>query len=220
MHHSKACSRFPRKMSTKKAVCFGVFDGMGGEQFGAAASYLAAVTLKTKMLEKKLGRIPRDIMIEACHMANEIIYQKTLELNAERIGATGAIVYIQYDRIWCCNVGDSRIYRLRKNELTQLSFDHICKGIINQKHKPGLTQHLGMNPEEITLFPYVMDDVVNSGDKYLICSDGLTDMVPLNEIENILLKSSSVKKCNRILLKRALENGGKDNITVITFMVR
>lgn len=220
MRHSKACSRFQRESFTKKAVCFGVFDGMGGEQYGAAASYLAAKTIKIKMKENKEKKIPKDILMEACLLANEKIYQRTRELKAKRIGATGAIVYIQYDRIWCCNVGDSRIYRLRGDELSQLSYDHIYKGTVSQNQKPGLTQHLGMNSEEMALFPYITDDVINQGDKFLICSDGLTDMVSFKEIENILLKCSSVRKCNRILLKRALENGGKDNITIITFKVK
>lgn len=82
-----------------------------------------------------------------------------------------------------------------------------------------MTQHLGMNPEEITLFPYIVDDAVMRRDKYLICSDGLTDMVPEEAIKNILNRDLSLLKCNRLLLKTALDNGGRDNITIITCKV-
>ncbi|MDE6814480.1 MAG: protein phosphatase 2C domain-containing protein [Lachnospiraceae bacterium] len=217
LYHLKSYSRFHWQTATKKAVCLGVFDGMGGEQYGEEASFLAAEVLRAKMWENRTGRIPGDILREVCYTANEAIYKRTLELAADRIGTTAAIIYLQYDRIWICNVGDSRIYRLRSGILERLSLDHVWKG--ECKGKPGLTQHLGMNPEEITLFPYIVDDAVMRRDKYLICSDGLTDMVPEEVIKNILNRDLSLLKCNRLLLKTALDNGGRDNITIITCKV-
>lgn len=217
LRHLNACSRFQWQTATKKAVCLGVFDGMGGEQYGEEASFLAAEVLRTKMWENRTGRIPGDILLEMCHTANEIIYKKTLEFGADRIGTTAAVIYLQYDRIWICNVGDSRIYRLRSGMLEQLSLDHVWKG--ESRGKPGLTQHLGMDPGEITLFPYIVDDTVMREDKYLICSDGLTDMVSEEVIKNHLSGNLSLLKCNRLLLKTALDNGGRDNITIITCKV-
>ena len=215
--HKRSCSVFRKKTSTKKAVCFAVFDGMGGEQCGEVASYLAAKELKDKMGEKKAGWIPGDILLEICHRANKVIYKKTLDLSVDRIGTTAAIIYLQYDRIWICNVGDSRVYRLRGDVFSQLSFDLVSREETGRKL--GLTQHLGMNPEEVTLFPYIEDDVVKRGDKYLICSDGLTDMIEEEEIRRIMEKDFSLLKCNRLLQKKALNNGGRDNITIIVCTV-
>lgn len=215
--HKKTYFGFLKKTSIKRAVCFGIFDGMGGEQYGEIASYLAAESLKYKMMENKAGRIPGDILLDMCHKANEIIFKKTSELAVNRMGTTAAIIYLQYDRVWICNVGDSRVYRLRRGVFSQLSFDHVSKEETGRKL--GLTQHLGMNPEEITFFPYIMDDTVERGDKYLICSDGLTDMVTEEEIKIIMEKDLSPLRCSRLLQKEALNNGGKDNITIISCMI-
>ena len=217
LQHKRSCSVFQKKTSTKKAVCFAVFDGMGGEQYGEVASYLVAKELKAKMREKKAGRIPGDILYEMCHRANEVIYKKTLDLSVDRIGTTVAIIYLQYDRIWICNVGDSRVYRLREGVFSQLSFDHVSRE--GTGRKLGLTQHLGMNPEEVTLFPYIEDDVIKRGDKYLICSDGLTDMVEAEEIQEIMEMDLYPLKYGRQLQKKALNNGGRDNITIIVCTV-
>lgn len=227
VQHTKAQSRMLWRTSTKKAVCAGIFDGMGGEQWGEIASHLAAETLKNAMMEKKNGKIPNDILLEVCSKANEQIYKKTVELNAKRIGTTAAITYMQYDRVWCCNVGDSRIYRLRNGMLQQLSVDHVGQAESGfsdpkerwKKGKPGLTQHLGMKPKDEVLIPFIVDERMETEDKYLICSDGLTDMVPLEEITHILGKKATLHECNRLLMERALECGGKDNITMIIFRV-
>lgn len=227
LQHTKAHSKLLWRTSTKKAVCVGVFDGMGGEQWGETASFLAAETIKNEMLEKKTGRIPGDILLEICSKANEQIYRKTLELNAERIGTTAAIVYMQYDRIWCCNVGDSRIYRLRDGRLQQMSVDHVDRTEDGDggrtwgrnKKKPGLTQHLGMKPGDMDLLPYIADERMEPGDRYLLCSDGLTDMVSPDEIADILETKRALTECSKLLLESALEHGGKDNITMILFRV-
>lgn len=130
------------------------------------------------------------------------------------------MVYLQYNRIWCCNVGDSRIYRLRNGIIKQLSFDHVENITTEFCKKPALIQHIGMNIEKTSLFPYMADDRMQEGDVYLICSDGLTDMVTRDEICNILQNKFSPPKYNKLLLKKALENGGKDNISIITFKVK
>lgn len=77
-----------------------------------------------------------------------------------------------------------------------------------------------MNPEEITLEPYIGKCKIKRGDQYLICSDGLTDMVSKTDICAILKSCASTKKAVETLLKTALENGGKDNVTVILCRVR
>lgn len=218
LRHRKASSGFQRKLSTKRAVCFGIFDGMGGEEYGEVASYLAAKVLRAKMSESKAGRIPKDILLEVCHTANGIIYKKTLELAATRIGTTAAIIYLQYDRIWVCNVGDSRVYRLRNGYFLQLSFDHIDQGVGGKKQ--GITQYLGMDSSKTALLPYIMDETVQRGDKYLICSDGLTDLVSEEEIKDIMNQDLSLLRCNKLLLRSALRNGGKDNITIISCIAR
>ena len=126
----------------------------------------------------------------------------------------------QYDTVWCCNIGDSKIFRLRENQLKQLSMDHVAPYFRDPDRKPGLTAHLGMGPSEIFPNPYLINDKVLKGDQYLICSDGITDMVEAPEIRSILEEDKdNVIRASKHLVKKALEHGGFDNATLILIEV-
>ena len=83
-----------------------------------------------------------------------------------------------------------------------------------------LTQYLGIPEVEMEICPYVREEELQHGDLYLICSDGLTDMVSEEEIYKILLESKNVTEKVKILRQRALENGGKDNISIFCACIR
>ena len=212
--HWKAKSVFKSKWDSKEMLCFGVFDGMGGEQYGETASYIAAQNVKNILSAHKAGRIPSDIMYEVCKKSNDDIWQKTVDLGVQRIGTTAAFVIIQYATIWCCNVGDSKIFRLREGDLLQLSMDHVASDSAHKDKKPGLTAHLGMNPMEMFPNPYIVNDTIQSGDVFLICSDGVTDMVRLADIEETV-QYTGMTRCAGKLLKKAIAGGGTDNTTLI-----
>ena len=214
--HKKRRSKFSSKWNTKQLLCFGVFDGMGGEQYGELASCVAASITKEILSEPSGKRLPSDLLYAICSKANTEIYRKTVELGAKRIGTTAAIIMFQYDTVWCCNIGDSKIFRLRENQLEQLSMDHVAVCSEYTWKKPGLTAHLGMGPFEIFPNPYLINDKVMEGDTYLVCSDGITDMVDTMEIKTILEQNKgNVKKASKYLVKVALEHGGLDNATLI-----
>lgn len=215
-NHKKKRSVFSSKWDTGKLLCFGVFDGMGGEQYGELASCLAAGITKEILSETAGQKLPSDLLYDICRKANTQVYQKTIELGAERIGTTAAVVMFQYDTIWCCNIGDSKIFRLRENQLKQLSMDHVAPYSGDPERKPGLTAHLGMGPSEIFPNPYLINDKVLKGDQYLICSDGITDMVEIPEIRSILEEDKdNVIRASKHLMKKTLEHGGFDNATLI-----
>ena len=86
-------------------------------------------------------------------------------------------------------------------------------GIVDRK--PMLTQYLGINPEVFNLEPSVSRRTVKRGDVYLVCSDGLTDMVQEDRICEILDEGKSPEECVRKLIRSALEAGGRDNITTL-----
>jgi protein phosphatase len=135
------------------------------------------------------------------------------EKNA-RIGSTLVSVTLKNDYFEVYNLGDSRAYLLN-NKLVQLSKDHTIKNL--QGHKKGaLTQHLVIYEEEMIIEPFIIDNIKLQKNNYiLLCSDGLYDMVTEEEIEKILLSNISDRKKRNKLLERAMENGGKDNITFI-----
>ena len=83
-----------------------------------------------------------------------------------------------------------------------------------------MTQHLGMDPQEVLLEPYINKYDLLPGDQYVLCSDGLTDMLEDKDIVEILQKTGSAKDAALQLVNAALEHGGKDNITVIICRIR
>ena len=88
-----------------------------------------------------------------------------------------------------------------------------------QGRKPYLTQYMGMNPEEVRVLPYADCLQLKKGDRFLICSDGVSDMVSIEFLETMLLQTQSPAKCVNTILTAALEAGGKDNITAIVLEI-
>lgn len=203
----------------KSGTGFAVFDGMGGGDFGELASFEAAKYMKEVFETDIKPESVHDFLKNLCLDMNQRVVDKEVELNNYRMGSTVAGLFFKNGYIYAFNLGDSRIFCLRDSEFMQLSCDHTDEQYLNQKgitgRKPRLTQHLGISPEELQLEPYITKLKYKRGDRYLICSDGLTDMLTNFEITDILLTAGNVKNCTNNLIQSALDNGGKDNVTVI-----
>ena len=136
----------------------------------------------------------------------------------ECVGTTAAMIMFGEKDIYACNIGDSKIYHYDNKKLTQISKDHVVD--IFKDRKPPLSQFLGIPEIEFMIEPYITHGLYNNDDYYLICSDGLTDMLTEDEIKNILSKNKDVRLCVDILLENALANGGIDNITIILCQIK
>ena len=149
------------------------------------------------------------------------------------MGTTFTGIHIEDEKLMVVNVGDSRVYRLRECKLKQLSEDHsivqrlIKMGLLtkeeaqNHPQKHCITQYLGIQEEDMVIEPQLKSGVaIKKDDRYLLCSDGLTDMVSDAEIEVILRKEMPIKEAAEELLNTALEHGGVDNVTVILVEVQ
>jgi len=202
------------RKSLADPVCFGVFDGMGGEKHGEQAAYIAAQTLREKIHNPAAS--PGELLVSVCKVANEKICALSTEYGGARIGTTAAILFLHGDRLWVCNIGDSRVYRCKDGVLTQLSQDHTdaLYGAA-QKRSPMLTQHLGISPREMLIEPYIAQEEIRAGDRYLVCSDGLTDMLTDDEIARCMSEHADAIDCTSSLIKQSLQRGGRDNITVV-----
>lgn len=187
---------------------YGVFDGMGGEECGEIASYLAAEAA-SKII---MNGLPQEILKTVCDKANAEIYEYAQTNSIGSMGTTAALLLFAKKEICLCNVGDSKIFRCSQGSLVQISRDHVYS--LSIKGKPPLTQYLGIPPSEMEVHPYISIGSYQEGDIYLICSDGLTDMVPTERIADILA-SRPLSSAAHDLLSEALTNGGKDNITII-----
>lgn len=204
---------------------FAVLDGMGGYEYGEIASNTAAVESGLFFADSR-NINPCDItpsLSTLCRKLNEKVFNTGHNLGASQMGTTLVSLFFHKDQVWICNVGDSRCYLLRDGEMRQLSKDHTneeelrIRGITDRK--PYLTQYVGMDPEELTVVPYITSLYFREGDRFLLCSDGLTDMVSEGEICKILVREENSKECVEELINTALAGGGKDNITAIVIEI-
>ena len=215
----------PAEFVLNRPVCMGVFDGMGGAEHGETAAFLAAKTLKDKVQVLTDYVIPeRHFLLDACDAMNRAVVETSdLDLLGN-MGSTVALALFGPHDLYICNLGDSRIFRYRSGLFMQLSKDHNDARQLREQgitdRRPRLTQHLGIDPELMQLEPYVAKGGLLPGDWYLLCSDGLTDMVSNFAIVDTLHNSDTPEKCVSGLIKKALENGGRDNITVIACRIK
>ena len=192
-----------------------VFDGMGGESCGEMAAFLASSSCEQHYRKDrdKLCTQPEEFLNELCDEMNQTICSYGAENKINSMGTTAALIAFAEDSVYSCNLGDSRIYRSSNEKFYQLSVDHVLgRRFLG---KAPLTQYLGMTEENMKLEPSITCQEVRDGDRFLLCSDGITDMLSDGEIADILSRDISVEETVEVLVDRALKKGGRDNITVI-----
>lgn len=192
-----------------------VFDGMGGESCGEMAAFLAAEACGQHFKTAKDGirNDPEEFLNEICESMNQAIcdYGRTNKINS--MGTTAALLAFAEDAVYSCNLGDSRIYKSDREKFYQISQDHVLGRSLFGKAP--LTQYLGMEEENLQLEPSISRQEIKIGDRFLLCSDGITDILSDGEIADILSRDIPVAKTVEILVDRALKKGGRDNITVV-----
>lgn len=201
---------------TARNVHLAVFDGIGGENYGEQASYAAARKHFGFIGTAKPFYISDKKYLENLTITlNEAVVEKAKELVTSRMGTTFAMMYFTSRYGYAVNLGDSRIFLMRGDSLQQLSVDDVSACSVGTAKKAPITQYLGMDPSEVTLVPHINRIVPQKGDRYVICTDGLTDMVMQEDIKEMLRENGDAKKTVEKLMDRALAHGGRDNVTVI-----
>ena len=213
---------------TDRRALFSVCDGMGGVEFGEIASLIAVSNMRNA---KKADFYK--ISGEDVQSINKQVGDIGLEKCSGRMGSTLSNLYIDNGSAIACNLGDSRTYLFRDNTLTKLSEDHdeatrlVNMGIItpeqaltdNRRHQ--LTQFLGMLEDEVIPEPYYSEEItIKDGDRFLICSDGVSDMLLDNELADLLNESLSAQDMADKLVDEALKRGSKDNCTALIVDVK
>ena len=205
-----------------------VADGMGGEEQGEKASLMAVRALKPC----SFGEISSQAAA-AVDEANREICEEIENQGGRRMGSTLVSLYMDEGKAVCCNVGDSRAYLLREGKLSQLSVDHnkagrmVELGVLTPEQaarhpsRHELTQHLGIFADEMVIEPAVSQTVeLEDGDLFLLCSDGLTNMVSMEDLKAVLSGGVSPQEMAKELVRLALAGGGRDNVTVIVLQIR
>ena len=203
---------------------FVVADGMGGHNAGDFASSFAVQTLVHTIQEDE-NQNPIKIIRNAVEEANrKVLEESKLHVEMSGMGTTMVLVTIIDDYAYVANVGDSRLY-LIEDQILQITKDHslvqemVKRGLITKEEarehpdKNIITRALGA---EKTVDVDFFDIRLEQGDWILMCSDGLSNMVPDKTIEAIILNpETDPTEKGQELIKMANRNGGKDNIAVI-----
>jgi serine/threonine protein phosphatase PrpC len=217
-------------------------DGMGGYNAGEVASGIAVSVISTEIGHALKSARPTDrdasgeengvvVLRENVRKANTSIYQAAQSQPQYAGMGTTVVAGLFYDnRIVVAHVGDSRMYRLRGDQFESITRDHsllqeqIDSGMISQedarlsRNKNLVTRAVGIDPE---VLPEVHVHAVQAGDIYLLCSDGLNDMVEDEDIGNTLrMLQANLPLAASQLIEMANDNGGRDNVSVILVKVK
>lgn len=209
-----------------EAGVFIVADGMGGHSGGEVASSLAVTSAESVFKDPScMEKSPREVIVKAYEEASHRIFDKAAKENPELagMGTTMVMCYIRKNHIYIGNVGDSRCYLFKKPYLWQITEDH---SLINEQIRAGVlseqqaTQMIARNVitrsvgYEREIEPDVFEREIFPGETYLLCSDGLSSLVPdekIGEILNAAAPDQALKNC----VEQALVNGGDDNVSVL-----
>ncbi len=198
----------------KEQETIAIFDGMGGEVGGEAAAFAASSTLAAILAAQQPPQFP-----QVLDQLNQAVYQAGVDRHMQSVGCTAVLAHFSDGDVTVASVGDSPAFLFRDGQLEKLSRDDTDAELLRElgvtNRKPRLTQYLGMDPEELVLEPHIATRSLRGGDILLLCSDGLTDMVPQKELEIQLAQGGSAEDLALVLLKTALIRGGVDNTTII-----
>lgn len=214
-----------RAIASEGIKLFGVFDGMGGYSDGEKASYIAAVTAMEKVKHKPDNISHEEFLHSLCMEMNDEVFK---EADGSGMGTTCALLCLDGRKYTACNVGDSPIFMVRDGRMCQISEDHNQKAtyerIMGKQARPErkfkLTQCIGISQQEMLIDPFISSGNLRENDVFLLCSDGLTDMMNLNEICGILNSDLQVECMVEKLASRAVNAGGRDNITIICVKIQ
>jgi protein phosphatase len=216
-------------LALESLTLFAVADGMGGHVGGEIAARTAIDTLQTEF-----SRMPSaEGLAGAIHEANRAIWERghadaDLRCMGTTLTAAALVATDEGDRLVLANVGDSRAYRLHGDELVQLTTDHsvaeelVARGELSEEeaavhpHRHILTRALGVQPDvDVDVWQVVPEE----GDRFLLCSDGLTNEVPIDQITEVLSDSRDPQEAAETLVRLANQAGGNDNATVVVLDV-
>jgi PPM family protein phosphatase len=229
--HNEDCLSLDRELGLAVLA-----DGMGGYRAGEVASGIA-VSLIALASKQQLRRPAATEESEAVKLLQKTIadantaiyYVANRQPQFAGMGTTVVTALFYDNRVSIAHIGDSRVYRLRSDELVRLTRDHsllqeqLDDGIISHEEarssrsKSLLTRALGIDPE---VEPEIQTHSVQLSDIYLLCSDGLSDMVEDDEIQLTLVSlQANLRRAAAQLVQIANDNGGRDNISVILIKV-
>ncbi len=215
--------------STDNRQIYAVCDGMGGEKDGEEASLLAVQNLERLKYVLDNGGKPKQNIDAFCDDTNRGILTYG---QGGHMGTTLVMACFHEQGCELSYLGDSRIYLIRNKGIKCLTNDHSevnrlkMMGLINEDEAQNhpdrnmLNKYLGMQYTDLIIRPEYVDYDPKQGDRLLLCSDGISDMLSDSEIYQTVMDSRSASTATKNLVNKALKNGGKDNITAMVLILR
>ncbi len=220
------CMYLPKKNCLPLFI---VADGMGGHKAGEIASKLTVDIISREIIEKSSNisnlKIASITIKDAIELANKEVFEYSLNHSeCKGMGTTVTLAYVYDNFFIVAHVGDSRAYYLRNKKLVRITEDH---SLVNELIKTGeITPSEALtHPQRNVILRAVGTSIdidididiveINTNDIFILCSDGLTNMIDESEIQEIFEKNENIKHACELAIESAIEKGGKDNITVI-----
>lgn len=210
-------------------VCAMVCDGMGGAKAGNVASALALESMQSALAGRdpaQWGEDPAGFLTECVARANQTVFHRAVtDLDCTGMGTTLVAALVLGEMAYILNVGDSRAYLIREGEgIRQITRDHslvedmVLRGELSLEQakshprKNLITKALGVMPEVAC---DIYEQPLGTGDRLLLCSDGLSNQMDDQEISYEVLYGAPAEGCCQRLLQLAIERGAPDNVTVV-----
>ncbi len=220
-----------QKVMESKGILFVVADGMGGHSRGEVASQLAVTIIRDVYYQQESDDLEASLQL-ALEQANTRLYNENMAMSPkpepdQMMATTCVAAVVQGDTVYVANVGDSRAYIVRDRQPHQISLDH---SVVAQQLRDGLItkEQAKDHPDRNKIYRCLGEkDVVEvdtfsakvqAGDLLLLCTDGLSELVPEEEVVTIVQQYEPQESVQR-LIERANEMGGKDNITAVVARV-
>src|SRR5690242_15724106 len=217
-----------QQVMARKGALFIVADGMGGHAAGEVASEIAVDTVSNVYYQDDSEDVPV-ALLRAIKRANALIYQRAAEnMLRSGMGTTCVAAVLRGKIAYIANVGDSRAYLIRAGQAVQISQDHswvaeqVRAGLLTEDQARShaqrnvITRCLGTQPDvEIDVFPVELQE----SDSLVLCTDGLSGLISDEELRTIV-DQHQPQESVYLLVERANENGGPDNITAIVVRVQ
>lgn len=207
-----------------EAGLFAVADGLGGHLAGEVASWLAVRTIENALSEPQVGE-SQELLRRAVMLANAEIFKQSQASQDQRgMGTTLTVAWLRESNLYLGHVGDSSAYHYRAGRLAKLTQDHSLVeemrrlgGISEEEARQHPQRHI--LARAVGTEPSVLVDTLalplESGDLLLLCTDGLSSLVSLAEMEEVLRRTTELGPSVESLFNLALSRGAPDNVTVV-----
>jgi protein phosphatase len=219
MKHQSLEGVYKAKGRCRNFPLVGIFDGMGGHTMGELASFAAATALADTTSSKRTSPWTKAELSDTLLALNAAVVNAGEQYRLTSTGSTGTLLALNEDTLLVANLGDSPAFLFRNGAMLELTERHTDEelmrsiGIVGRR--PRLVQYLGVPDDDIVLKPHTQQETLQDGDVILLCTDGITDMMPIERIRKAVADGSDLRRAYTRLRDQTQKAGARDNYTIL-----